>query len=214
MLSELYWVFSSFTFTLWISVYLFQFYCRYKDPHNISYYLTLCWFQSNVLGLTCSLLTFKSFANVIIIEYIIYITFDILGILQYLILVNKSENQSRLKQYIITATCIILTGILSSIAAVFETMIIPITWYSIIILVFSRIPQIIDYSKKALANKKPILFTLTTGILADISFLISISIDSYLKGDIMKFLPWMACTSLILVFDISSLIIVYFRKSQ
>lgn len=214
MLSDLYWVFSSFTFSLWISVYLFQFYCRFKDPHNISYYLTLCWFQSNILGLVCSLLTFKTFANVIIIEYIIYITFDIISILQYLILVNRSETTSIKKQLIATFFCVISTIILTIIAILYEQSLIVITWYAILILVFSRIPQMIQYYKESILHKKPILFTLATGILADISFLISINIDAYLKNNIIKFIPWISCTSLILVFDISSLIIVYFRKLE
>jgi hypothetical protein len=215
MLSNLYWVFSFFTFFLWISVYLFQFYCRTKNPHNISYYLTLCWLQSNVLGLVCSLLTFKSFANVIIIEYIIYITFDIISVLQYLILLNRSENTSSIKrQLVATFICIVLVGIFTTVAVLYEASIVTITWYSILILVLSRIPQIKDYCRQSTLDKKPILFTLSAGIFADISFLVSISIDSYLKNDIFKFLPWISCTSLILVFDISSIVIVYFRKIE
>ena len=214
MLTSVYWIFSSFTFTLWISVYLFQFYCRSKNPENVSYYLTLFWFQSNVLGLVCSLLTFKSFANVIIIEYIIYITFDILAILQYFILINKAENTSQKRKIVMTILCVFIIGILSTIAIVFEESIVPITWYAIIILVVSRIPQIIEYSKNSLNNedRKAILFTLSAGILADSSFLVSISIDSYLKRDILKFIPWLSCTILILILDISSLVIIRIRK--
>ena len=167
-LDIIYWVFSSFSLCFWLFVYIFQIYSRTKDVNNISYYLSTLWLLSDALVLFCSLLIFNTLSNIIVIEALVFVSFDIFSFFQYIILCEKLEK----KKIIFTIVIFLLYVILCALGYFYNDVLIPFTWVAIIILVISRIPQIIEYNQKQVNDPKIILFVLVLTLLANISFFI------------------------------------------
>ena len=208
-LDIIYWVFSSFSLCFWLFVYIFQIYSRTKDVNNISYYLSTLWLLSDALVLFCSLLIFNTLSNIIVIEALVFVSFDIFSFFQYIILCEKLEK----KKIIFTIVIFLLYVILCALGYFYNDVLIPFTWVAIIILVISRIPQIIEYNQKQVNDPKIILFVLVLTLLANISFFISINIDIARKSNFIGFLPWFSCKILIIFLD-CFLIFIILRQTR
>lgn len=210
ILDTVYWTLSAISLCFWFAVYTLQIYSRTKDINNISYFLSLLWFLSDALVLFCSIITFKTLENIIVIEVLIFVVFDITGVIQYIYLSKKFEKS----KILFTAFIIVLYTTLCTVGYYYNEIITPLTWMSILILVVSRIPQIVEYCKYKVPNPKIVLFVLISTIFANSLFFTSVIIDTQRKNDVITFLPWIGCKGLIISLDIVLIFIVLLKKNN
>ena len=123
--------------------------------------------------LFCTIIKFNTLINLVVIETLLFFIFDIVSIIQYIILSNTIDKQKK----IISAFLFFVYVVLIIISYYIKSLIDPLTWLSISILIISRFPQIFEYSQIIILNPKLVIFVLFLTISANYFYIISIAID-------------------------------------
>jgi hypothetical protein len=110
---------------------------------------------------------------------------------------------------IISAFLFFVYVVLIIISYYIKSLIDPLTWLSISILIISRFPQIFEYSQIIILNPKLVIFVLFLTISANYFYIISIAIDIHVKNNPILLIPWLICKSVIIILDCISIFIVY-----
>lgn len=217
--STLYWIFSCVSLTLWCFVYFFHIYSRSKNVNNISFYLTILWFFADSIMLFCTIIKFNTLINLVVIETLLFFLFDIVSIIQYIILSDNIDKQKKITSIFL----FFVYAILIIVSYYFRNLIDPMIWLSISILIISRFPQIFEYQAtpsleggrnpmSKYLNHKLIIFVLFLTIYANYFYIASIVVDIYIKNNLILLIPWLICKSLIIILDFISIFIIY-KKS-
>jgi hypothetical protein len=208
LFDTLYWTFSGISLTLWCFVYFFQIYSRSKNVNNISFYLTILWFFADAIMLFCTIIKFNTLMNLVVIETLLFFVFDIISLIQYIILSDNIDKQKKITSIFL----LFVYAILITVSYYFRNLVDHLTWLSISILIISRFPQILEYYKSLgsnISNPKLIIFILFLTICANYFYIISIVFDIYIKNNPILLIPWLICKSLIIILDFISIFIVY-----
>jgi len=192
----------------WILSYTMVVYTRQNDIKNISNYFTYIWLIADWINLNSCIVTFKGdFSNILIIESIIFVIFDIVSIVQLLYLTEKRKKVS-----IEVVSSLLLCGVLMIVLEKEQSVLQIYVWLGQLLLLVSRIPSIINYYKKSnILRYREVVMTVMFTILAN-TLGLSLIVIKILDNKDIEYMPWVIMKCCILLLDMIIVRIVLYKK--
>jgi hypothetical protein len=197
-------------YVLWAISYSVMIYTRGRDVNNVSNYFTYMWLVADWINMNSCLIIFdKDISNVLVIESILFVIFDMVCIIQ-LMYVTQERKKVIMEVVLTIVLCSVLLKVLQNDMGVLPVYI----WIGQVTLMASRFPSIYKYyTLKSIEHYMEVAVMVLTTIMANSMGLVLITINM-IKRDNREYLPWVIVKSVIVTLDIIIIVIVLYKKKK
>lgn len=197
-------------YVLWAISYGVMIYTRGRNVNNVSNYYTYMWLVADWINMnTCLIIFDKDISNVLVIESILFVIFDIVCIIQLMYLTQERKIVIR-EVVLIIVLCSVLLIVLQKDTGVLSVYI----WLGQVTLMSSRFPSIYKYyTLKSIEHYREVVVMVLTTIMANSIGLVLITINM-IKKDNQEYLPWVIIKSVIVTLDVVIIVIVLYKKKK
>jgi hypothetical protein len=197
-------------YVFWTISYGVMIYTRGRNVNNVSNYFTYMWLVADWINMNSCLLLFdKNISNVLVIESILFVIFDIICIIQLMYLTQERKKVIR-EVVLIILLCSVLLIVLQKDMGVLSVYI----WLGQVMLMSSRFPSIYKYyTLKLIEHCREVVVMVLTTIMANSMGLVLITINM-IKKDNQEYLPWVIIKSVTVMLDVVIIVIVLYKKGK
>jgi hypothetical protein len=195
-------------YVLWSISYGMVIYTRGRDLNSVSNYFTYMWLVADWINMNSCMVTFdKDISNVLVIESILFVIFDIVCIVQ---LVYLTESKKKVVTEVVSI--IVVCGVLLIVLQNDIRALVVYIWLGQVTLMSSRFPSIYKYyTSNALEHYREVVMMVLTTIMAN-SMGLTLITTNMIKANKGEYLPWVIVKSVIVMLDVVIIMIVLYKR--